>query len=310
MKFLRPFILTIAVAFVSAGCALFDSAPEVPANFARRVAFQLGDAPEVLAIPIRDGGDALEIGPPRIVAAPFRGISADGKFHRLLLLTPTGTLYCVVPGGSGSSRLPGSVSFFRTELTPALKARLLGQFSEAEFETDSSASVWLVPGAEMTDASRKALRSGDESAWKQAAGFLEKIKPGDSAEAGIFQFYDRSAGMHGVFCPAESSHVKPDYPPNSVLTLEYAEGRPVRIGGDGEFSDPNELDAALTVHLASGRYGLLKLKLSRYRDIFPLDYSGTGELLRERAAFYGSDFVIEMPDRSAIWFCSRCFSPE
>ena len=120
----------------------------------------------------------------------------------------------------------------------------------------------------------------------------------------------RAAGRHGVYCSAQKSHVKPDYPPNAVLTLEYAKDKPVRIGSRAEFSDPGELYKALSIHLASGSYALVKLKLSALEDVFPLERSGIGALVRERALHYGSDHVVEMPDQTTVWYCSRCLSAE
>ncbi len=322
------FLLVGIAALLFTGCKQIEFGTKVPDNFPRLIAFQLGDVSRVLILPIRDGGSSLDVAEPIIASAPFRELTRrataqGGSFDRLLLLTSDGTVYSAIIGERDSTPVPTFTPFYRMKLSSAQKEQLLALWSKTgesaekndgvtsvEFDISESAAIWQIPGDAPEDAPKTAIRHGSESAWKSAIRFLEPMEPTDDAEPSAFRFYDRAAGMHGVYCPAERSHTKPDYAPNSILTLEYAKDQPVRIDGKVEFSDMDELEDAISVHLSSGRYALLKLKLADHKDIFPLDRSEIGELLRKQSEYYGSDFVIEMPDQTTIWYCSRCFSPE
>ena len=257
MKFLK-YLSAFAVAAALAGCSLFPTGPALPENSPRLVAYQLGDEPELLVIPVCDRDGSLAIAAPRILRAPYRDIlrlndecgsvwRRKRQPSRLLMLTPGGTLWSALPVETPEPALV----FFRSTLDEAGKAQLLDELKTREFELAAPDSAWLAPG---------------------------------TAEL--------------------------NYPPNAVLTLEYAKDKPVRIGSRAEFSDPGELYKALSIHLASGSYALVKLKLSALEDVFPLERSGIGALVRERALHYGSDHVVEMPDQTTVWYCSRCLSAE
>lgn len=314
MKFLK-YLSAFAVAAALAGCSLFPTGPALPENSPRLIAYQLGDEPELLVIPVCDRDGSLAIAAPRILRAPYRDIlrlndecgsvwRRKRQPSRLLMLTPDGTLWSALPVETPEPALV----FFRSTLDEAGKAQLLDELKTREFELAAPDSAWLAPGTAELNAPVAVEPLDGDANWDAAVRFVEAAEaPGP---AGPFEPFDRAAGRHGVYCSAQKSHVKPDYPPNAVLTLEYAKDKPVRIGSRAEFSDPGELYKALSIHLASGSYALVKLKLSALEDVFPLERSGIGALVRERALHYGSDHVVEMPDQTTVWYCSRCLSAE
>lgn len=311
LKYLSA-VLTLAVL---TGCSLFPTGPALPENASRALAYQLGEEPEALIIPVCDYDDSFAIGTPRVMRFPYRGLTQlndecgsllrrKRQPSRVLILTPSGTLWSAVPVETPEPEL----TFFRSKLDEAGKAQLLADLNAREFEITSGASPWLAPGAEKPETAIPAEPLDADADWSRGIAFLETA--GTAATGDPFRPFDRSSARHGVYCSAENSHVKPDYAPNAILTLDYAKEQPVRIGPKAEFSDPAELRKALDVHLASGRYALLRVRLAAVEDVFPLEHSGIGALVRGRAGHYGSDLLIELPDRTTIWRCSRCFSPE
>ena len=73
MKFLK-YLSAFAVAAALAGCSLFPTGPALPENSPRLIAYQLGDEPELLVIPVCDRDGSLAIAAPRILRAPYRDI--------------------------------------------------------------------------------------------------------------------------------------------------------------------------------------------------------------------------------------------
>ena len=277
MKFLK-YLSAFAVAAALAGCSLFPTGPALPENSPRLIAYQLGDEPELLVIPVCDRDGSLAIAAPRILRAPYRDIlrlndecgsvwRRKRQPSRLLMLTPDGTLWSALPVETPEPALV----FFRSTLDEAGKAQLLDELKTREFELAAPDSAWLAPGTAELNAPVAVEPLDGDANWDAAVRFVEAAEaPGP---AGPFEPFDRAAGRHGVYCSAQKSHVKPD-------------------------------------HLASGSYALVKLKLSALEDVFPLERSGIGALVRERALHYGSDHVVEMPDQTTVWYCSRCLSAE
>lgn len=315
MNFFQSLFVLSAVSAL-AGCSFFQPAPVLPENTPRLISFQLGVEPELLVIPIRDVGDSLAIATPRVMRSPYREILQlnrgcgsvwMGKWtpSRLLMLTTSGNLWSVLPLETPEVRL----AFFRATLDETEKRRLLDELKTRTFERLDPGSIWLSPGTTGRTPSTVSIELLERDAnWDAALRFLEKVEAPGAFKP--FEPFDRAFGRHGVYCSAKDSHVKPDYPPNAILTLEYAKEQPLRINGNAEFSKKEELDQALSLHLASGSYALVKLKLSSMEDVFPLEHSGIGALVYKRALYYGADHVVELPDRTTIWYCSRCFSPE
>ena len=316
MKVLKQFSAAFAVVLLVAGCSLFPTGPALPDNASRALAYQLGEESEALFIPVCDYGDSLTIGAPRVLRSPFREVAqlngeCGGLFERqrqparLLVLTRSGELWSVIPVETPEEE---TLTFFRAKLGEADKAALLAELKARTFEVTAGTSPWLAPGTEVGGAAIPVEPFDSDDDWSPGIAFLEAVQPAEAPEP--FRPFDRGAARPGVYCQAARSHVKPDYAPNEVLTLDFAKDQPVRIGSKAEFSDSAELRKALEVHLASGRYALLRIRLATDNDIFALEHSGIGAIARRYADHYGSDLLVELPDGTTFWRCSRCFSPE
>ena len=315
MRVLNTLSTAFAVALLAAGCSLFPTGPALSEKAPRALAYQLGEESRALVIPVCDYGDALAVGTPRVLRAPFREVALlNGECSRfferrrqparLLVLTCSGELWSMIPLEAQEEPF----AFFRSKLDEAGKAALLAELKARTFEVASATSPWLMPGAEFDGKALPVEPLEEDADWSPGIAFVEAVQPVSTPEP--FRPFDRSAAKAGVYCQAERSHAKPDYAPNAVLTLDFAKDQPVKIGSRAEFSDPAELREALKLHLASGRYALLRIRLAAVEDIFALEHSGTGAVARSLADHYGSDLLIELPDGKTFWRCSRCFSPE
>ena len=315
MRVLKQLSATLSAALLGAGCSLFSTGAALPENASRTLAYQLGEESEALVIPVCDYGDSLALGTPHVLDAPFREISSlngecGGLFERrrqparLLVLTRSGELWSVIPVETPEDTL----TFFRSKLDEAGRDALIANLKAHTFEVATANSPWLAPGTEFDGTALPVEPLDNDADWSPGIAFAEAVQPAETGEP--FRPFDRGAARPGVYCRAARSHVKPDYAPNAILTLDFAKDQPVRIGSKAEFSDPAELRKALEVHLASGRYALLRIRLAEENDIFALEHSGIGSIARDCAGHYGSDLLVELPDGTTFWRCSRCFSPE
>ena len=315
MRVLKPLSAALAVTLLAAGCSLFPTGPALSGKASRALAYQLGGESEALVIPVCDYSDSLAIGTPRVMRTPFRELTGlndecgtlferQRQPARLLVLTHSGELWSVIPVAEPE---PGW-AFVRARLDEAGRAALLADLKARQFEINAAPSPWLVPGAEFDGTAIAVEPLDDDADWSAATAFVEAVQPVESGEK--FRPFNRGAARPGVYCQAEHSHVKPDYAPNAILTLDFAQDQPVRIGSKAEFSDPTELREALNVHLASGRYALVRIRLAADNDIFALEHSGIHAIVQNCSDHYGSDLLVELPDGTTFWRCSRCFSPE
>ncbi|MDR0932761.1 MAG: hypothetical protein LBM70_07065 [Victivallales bacterium] len=310
-------LLSVLTAFVAlSGCSLFPTGAELPENAPLLLAYQIGDEPKVLVVPICDYNNSIAIGTPQVMRFRYPEFARlNTKYHsfwqrqiqptRVLILTPSGTLY----SATGFDTPEPDMTFFRAQLNDLGKKSFLSEIENRNFTITSRFSPWLAPGSKTPEREIQVRPFKDDDNISEAVAFISAVKI--SRKNDLFRPFDRTwKERNRIYCSALKPHLKPNYLPNTILTLDYTKDQPVRIGSKASFSDINELKKVLTIHLASGRYALLKVRLSALEDVFPLDHSGIGTFLQNLAEHYGSDLLIELPDGTNIWHCSRCFSPE
>lgn len=179
MKFLK-YLSAFAVAAALAGCSLFPTGPALPENSPRLIAYQLGDEPELLVIPVCDRDGSLAIAAPRILRAPYRDIlrlndecgsvwRRKRQPSRLLMLTQGGTLWSALPVETPEPALV----FFRSTLDEAGKAQLLDELKTREFELAAPDSAWLAPGTAELNAPVAVEPLDGDANWDAAVRFVE-----------------------------------------------------------------------------------------------------------------------------------------